>query len=466
MRDGARLAAAIEVLEAVAATDRPADRVLDRYLKDRRYIGGSDRGAIARRVWGVMRRRARLDWWIRKAGKGLQRDARGRVLADVVVSDGLGVGETAALFDGSRHAPVALTGDEGAALRRLAGEPLDHPDMPPAVRAECPNWVWPRMEAVFGPEAEAAVRALGDEASFDLRVNPLAGADREAVIAELAVASVPAAPTPLSPLGLRLDRRRPVDLMPAFRAGRIEVQDEGSQLAAMLVGAAPGQLVVDYCAGAGGKALALAADMANRGRLILYDVSKARLDRAAVRLRRSGVNNAERRHLVDGDKSAKRLAGKADRVLVDAPCTGTGTWRRNPDAKWRYDAGALAEITAGQRMILERAAALVRPGGRLVYVTCSVLTEENEAVVDGFLDETTAFHALPVATVWAETVAARGGPACPGDGRYLRLSPHRHATDGFFVAVLERGYGTGPADTDADTDADAPASDPASATRP
>src|SRR5690606_10387760 len=144
--------------------------------------------------------------------------------------------------------------------------------------------------------------------------------------------------------------------------------------------------------------------------------------------------------------SAKRLAGRADRVLVDAPCTGTGTWRRNPDAKWRYDAEALAEITAGQRLILERAAAMVKPGGRLVYVTCSVLAEENEAIVDGFLAETTAFRALPVAGVWAETIGAGGGPPCPAEGRYLRLAPHRHGTDGFFVAVLERPYGPGPVD--------------------
>ena len=443
MRDGPRLEAAIEVLEAIGATDRAADRVLDRYLKDRRYIGGGDRGAIADRVWGVMRRRARLDWWIRKAGKGLQRDPRGRVLADVALTDRHGVGEIAGLFDGSRHAPSALTRDESDALRRLVDHGLDDPEMPPAVRCECPNWLWPRMEAVFGTDVETAVRALGDGASFDLRINPLVGVNRAAVIAELTTASVPAEPTPMSPVGLRLDRRRPVDRMPAFKEGRIEVQDEGSQLAALLVGARPGQLVIDYCAGAGGKALALAADMANKGRLILYDVSKARLDRAAVRLRRSGVNNAERRPLVDGDKALKRMAGKADRVLVDAPCTGTGTWRRNPDAKWRYDAEALAEITASQRMILERAAAMVKPGGRLVYVTCSVLTDENEAIVDGFLAETTAFRALPVAAVWAETIGANGGPACPADGRYLRLSPHRHGTDGFFVAILERGFGVG-----------------------
>lgn len=447
MRDGPRLAAVIEVLDAIGATDRPADRVLDRYLKDRRYIGSGDRGSIANRVWAVQRRRARLDWWIHKAGKGLQRNARGRVLADVALTDGADVATFAELFDGSRHAPSALTRDESDALRRLVGRSLDHPDMPPAVQAECPNWLWPRMQAVFGDDVELAVRTLGEEATFDLRVNTLAGADRAAVIAELAVASVPAEPTPLSPLGLRLDRRRPVDRMPAFKEGRIEVQDEGSQIAAALVGAQPGQLVVDYCAGAGGKALALAADMANKGRLLLFDISKSRLDRAALRLRRSGANNAERRQLVEGDKSVKRLAGKADRVLVDAPCTGTGTWRRNPDAKWRYDAEALAEITKVQRTVLERAAALVKPGGRLIYVTCSVLTDENESVVDGFLAETTSFKALPIADVWAETVTARGGPACPANGAYLRLSPHRDGTDGFFVAVLERAYSPGSVDS-------------------
>jgi len=447
MRDGARLAAAIEVLEAIDATDRPADRVLDRYLKDRRYIGSGDRGAVANRVWGVLRRRARLDWWVRRAGKGLQRDARGRVLVDVVLGDGADIATVAGLFDGSRHAPATLSREEADALRHLVGRSLEHPEMPAAVRVECPNWLWPRMEALFGAEAEDAARALGAEGGFDLRVNPLAAADRAAVVAELANASIPAVPTPLSPLGLRLDRRRPIDRIPAFQAGRIEVQDEGSQLAAMLVGAAPGQLVVDYCAGAGGKALALAADMANKGRLLLFDISKARLDRAAVRLRRSGVNNAERRQLVDGDKSVKRLAGKADRVLVDAPCTGTGTWRRNPDAKWRYDAEALAEITVTQRSILERAAAMVKPGGRLIYVTCSILTEENEAIVEGFLAETTAFRALPVAEVWAETVAPRGGGDCPADGPWLRLSPHRHGTDGFFVAVLERPVGPASVDS-------------------
>lgn len=435
MRPAGRLAAAIEILEAIDATDRPADRVLDRYIRDRRYIGGGDRSAIAARVWGIYRRRARLDWWIKKAGKGIGRNARGRVLADLVLHDRQDVPGIAEMFDGSRHAPATLAKTESEALRRIVGGALDSEEIPEAVRAECPAWLWPHMETRFGAETTRAVAALGEEAPFDLRVNPLAGASREAVVAALAEEQVPAAPTSLSPLGLRLDRRRPVDRMAAFKSGAIEVQDEGSQLAALLVGAAPGMLVVDYCAGAGGKALAMAAGMENRGRLILYDVSKGRLDRAAVRLRRAGIHNAERRVLGEGEKTVKRLAGKADRVLVDAPCSGTGTWRRNPDAKWRYGADDLAELTQTQRAILERAASLVKPGGRVIYVTCSVLRAENEDVVDGFLAESDRFSVLPVAGVWADTV---GTEPCPATGPYLTLSPHREGTDGFFVAVLER----------------------------
>jgi len=434
MRPAGRLAAAIEILEAIDATDRPADRVLDRYIRDRRYIGGGDRSAIAARVWGIYRRRARLDWWIRKAGKGIGRDARGRVLADLVLHDRQDVPGIAEMFDGSRHAPATLAKTESEALRRIVGAGLDSDDMADPVRAECPAWLWPHMEARFGDAVGPAVAALGEEAPFDLRVNPLAGLDRAAVIASLAEEQVPAVPSALSPFGVRLDRRRPVDRMAVFKSGAVEVQDEGSQLAALLVGAGPGMLAVDYCAGAGGKALAMAAGMQNKGRLVLYDVSKGRLDRAAVRLRRAGIHNAERRVLADGDKSVKRMAGKADRVLVDAPCSGTGTWRRNPDAKWRYGADDLAELTRTQRAILERAASLVKPGGRVIYVTCSVLRAENEDVVDGFLAESDRFSALPVAGVWAETV----GGDCPATGPYLTLAPHREGTDGFFVAVLER----------------------------
>ncbi|MDF1793741.1 MAG: RsmB/NOP family class I SAM-dependent RNA methyltransferase [Thalassobaculaceae bacterium] len=435
MKPAGRLEAAIEILEAIDATNRPADRVLDRYIRDRRYIGGGDRSSIASRVWGVYRRRARLDWWIKKAGKGIGRTGRGRVLADLVLHDHQDVAGIAEMFDGARHSPAILAKAESEALRRIVGGDLNSPEMPDAVRAECPNWLWPHMEARFGTDVDTAVSALGQEAPFDLRVNPLAGMTREAVIASLAEEEIPAVPTALSPFGLHLDRRRPVDRMAVFKSGAVDVQDEGSQLAALLVGATPGMLAVDYCAGAGGKALALAAGMQNKGRLVLFDVSKGRLDRAAVRLRRAGVHNAERKVLAEGDKSVKRLAGKADRVLVDAPCSGTGTWRRNPDAKWRYDGEDLESLTKTQREILERAASLVKPGGRVIYVTCSVLRAENEDVVEGFLAESDRFSVLPMAGVWAEII---GDTPCPTTGPYLTLSPHREGTDGFFVAVLER----------------------------
>ena len=434
MRPASRLAAALEILQTVEETDRPADRVLDRYVRERRFIGGGDRAAIAERVWGVLRRRARLDWWIGQAGKGLGRTARGRVLADLALHDGLDIPAIAELVDGARHAPPALQKLESAALRRIVGNTLDAEEMPEAVRAECPAWLWSAMVERFGDATVEAVAALGTEAPFDLRLNRLSEETRETVIAALAEERITAEPTPLSPLGLRLDRRRPVDRLALFKSGALEVQDEGSQLAALLVGARPGMLAVDYCAGAGGKALAMAADMQNKGRLVLFDVSKGRLDRAAVRLRRAGVHNAERRVLVEGDKSVKRLAGRADRVLVDAPCTGTGTWRRNPDAKWRYGQDDLAALQRTQRSILERAASLVKPGGRVVYVTCSVLQAENESVVDGFLADTDRYRALPIGEVWADAVP---GVPCPSPGPYLTLAPHRDGTDGFFVAVLE-----------------------------
>lgn len=439
MKNAGRIQAAIEALDAILTEHRPADRVLDGYFKARRYIGSGDRAVIQRRVWGVLRRRARLEWGLKTHARGLGRDGRALMLVDLTLGDRLDLSRLAEIFDGARYAPAALVKAETEALRRLTGHPLDDPAMPDPGRFECPTAFWEPMRSVFGDGAIGpALRALGEEAPFDLRLNPLVATDRSAAIAALGQQDILAVPTPLSPLGLRLDRRRPVDRLDLFRSGAIEVQDEGSQIAALLVDARPGMTVVDYCAGAGGKALVLAGTMGNRGRLLLADTAEARLKRAAVRLRRAGVQNAERRVLGGGDKTVKRLAGKAQRVLVDAPCTGTGTWRRNPDAKWRYGAEDLAEIVALQRQILDTAARLVAPGGRLVYVTCSVLREENEAVVEDFLLNSAGFAPAPVAAVWAETVGAMGGGPCPSDAPFLRLTPHEHGTDGFFVAVLER----------------------------
>jgi 16S rRNA (cytosine967-C5)-methyltransferase len=303
--------------------------------------------------------------------------------------------------------------------------------MPEAVRLEVPDWVLPHLQRRFGDALVAEMAALGGEAPLDLRVN-LLKATREAALAALAAEGIEAAPTSLSPWGLRIAGRRPVSTGAAFRNGYVEIQDEGSQLVAVLVGAAPEMRVVDWCAGAGGKTLALAMTMGNRGHIVACDVSAPRLEGAVRRLRRAGVHNVER-HLVEpGDKWAKRRAGSFDRVLVDAPCTGTGTWRRNPDARLRLRAQDLAELLPKQAMILAQAARLVRSGGRLVYATCSLLPEENEAQVDAFIAAHPEFSVIPLARAWT----LPGTP--PGAGPYLALTPRTHDTDGFFAAVLER----------------------------
>jgi 16S rRNA (cytosine967-C5)-methyltransferase len=304
------------------------------------------------------------------------------------------------------------------------------------VRFELPDWLYPHMLARFGDSLAAEMAALSEPAPLDLRVNSLKGT-REDALAALKHEGWEARPTPLSPWGLRIDGRRPVTSGPAFQSGLVEIQDEGSQLIAALTGAKPGMRVVDWCAGAGGKTLALAAMMGNRGQIVACDVSASRLDGAVRRLRRAGANNVER-HLVEpGDKWAKRRAGAFDRVLVDAPCTGTGTWRRNPDARHRLSEQDLLELTRKQSSILDTARALVRSGGRLVYATCSLLPEENEGQVSGFLLRHPDFFLVPLAQAWP---FESGGPfeETAPDGEMLSLTPARNGTDGFFAAVLER----------------------------
>jgi 16S rRNA (cytosine967-C5)-methyltransferase len=262
--------------------------------------------------------------------------------------------------------------------------------MPEPVRLEVPAWVYPKLQAHFGAGLAAELAALVQPPTLDLRVNILKGT-REQARQTLAAQGIEASATPFSPWGLRIAGRRPVTGLPLFRSGLVEIQDEGSQLVAALVDARPGQRVCDYCAGAGGKTLAIAMTMENRGHMVACDVSAVRLEGAVQRLRRAGVHNAERHLLAPGDRWAKRRKDSFDRVLVDAPCTGTGTWRRNPDARRRLTESDLAELLPKQASILGAASGLVRSGGRLVYATCSLLPEENEAQVDAFLARTPAF---------------------------------------------------------------------------
>jgi 16S rRNA (cytosine967-C5)-methyltransferase len=429
---GAQLAAAIDILAAIETGDRPADDVAADYFRRRRYIGAKDRAHVAGHVYAVLRHRAGLDWWIGK--HSVEIDPRTRVLASLELIEGWRPDAVAVCCDGDRFRPARLSCDEERLLRALADRTFRHPEMPRAVANDLPEWLEPYLERVFGTGLEREMAALNAPAPIDLRVN-LLKTDRESACRALVAEGVSADPTPWSPLGLRLHRRVPLASLAAFREGLVEVQDESSQIAALLADARPGMRVVDFCAGAGGKTLALAAGMVNHGKLVACEVSQRRLERAARRLRRAGVTNVERRPLTtERDKWVKRHAGSFDRVFVDVPCLGTGTWRRNPDAKWRMHPEDLAELVERQQQILRSAARLVRPGGRVIYATCSLLREEDEAQAETFLAAEPDFALLPAARAWAATI----GGASPGGEDYLRLTPARHGTDGFLPAIFER----------------------------
>jgi len=417
--NAAQFAPAAELLAAIVGGPTPADRQMDRHFRANPHLGARDRGAIAETVYACLRRLGLPRHLVGVAGPA---DAW---LAVHLLREGL----SARALDALRYRGEGTLAAAALATRLRA---LDPATLPRAVRLDLPDWLLAGLDAqLAAEETEALAAALQRPAPLDLRVNPLK-ADRETVRARLAAEGHALEPTPCSPLGLRRADRAPLFQTAAFRDGLFEVQDEGSQILGLLVEARRRETVVDYCAGAGGKALQLAAQMANTGTVYALDVAAHRLERIRPRLRRAGVDNVQPIAIAGGDDARLgRLHGKADRVLVDAPCSGTGTLRRNPDIKWRpLD---LPALTAGQHAILGAAARLVRPGGRLVYATCSLLREENEDVIAAFLDERPDFRCVPVAQI-----LGRRQVALPATGDYLRLWPHRHGTDGFFAAVLER----------------------------
>jgi 16S rRNA (cytosine967-C5)-methyltransferase len=430
MTQAGRLAAAIDLLAALEAEPRrPADAIATAFFRARRFIGGSDRRAVSDLAWGVVRQRLRLDWHL-----GAAANPRTLLMAQLLLAEGWPPQKLAGHFTGDRFAPAPLTEAEVALVRRLSGRRLIDPTMPEGARLNLPDWALPGLTARFGVDLPAEAAAMEQPAPLDLRVNILAGT-REAALASLAGAGFSATPTRHSPWGLRIEDRQPVSRTDAFMSGLIEVQDEGSQLIALLADARPGMRVADYCAGAAGKTLALAATMANRGHIVACDVSAARLEGAVRRLRRAGVHNAERHLLTAGDKWRKRQGKSFDRVLVDAPCTGSGTWRRNPDARTRTGPDDLAELLTKQAMILAAASELVRPGGRLVYATCSLLPEEDEMQVEAFLRQHADFATLPLDRLWPGLMP---DVPLPCAGPFLSLSPAMQGTDGFFAAVMER----------------------------
>jgi 16S rRNA (cytosine967-C5)-methyltransferase len=413
----------VDALSAILADvfrfDGPADAVLSRFFRQHHGLGSRDRGLIAEAAFFALRRYATLGWMLQPA----QPARAPRLAALVALARQHGID---ALDE------RALRGDANAVRNALA---VDLAHAPTSVSAELPHWLYLELAQQY-PDAEELIEALKSGAPLDLRVNSLL-ATREAVLAELAAHHVEAAPSRYSPDAIRLAGKPGLTQWPMYREGRVEVQDEGSQLIARLVQPKRGEMVVDFCAGAGGKTLALGALMRSSGRLYAFDVNQKRLAGLGPRLRRSGLSNV---HPVairsETDPRVKRLYGKCDRVLVDAPCSGTGTLRRNPELKWRFDQAEVARVNELQRSLLRAAARLLKPGGRLVYATCSLLALENRQVVEHFIADNPQFELVPAAPLLqAQQVkidhAERFAP-------FFVMLPHLHGTDGFFAAVLTR----------------------------
>ena len=410
-----QIEAATEALRLVLKLEHPADSVLHDYFRARPGLGSHDRAFVADAVYGVLRRKRTVDTLAPGASP------RRLLLAYLARLGGFSIRELAS----------ATRPDEQSWLSGVKSQSLEGLSL--AQRAELPDWIVERLHSRFsGPEISALARGLNEPAPLDLRVNTLL-AEREQVRQALAVDAIVAEPTPYSPVGLRVRGRPAINRHPLFLAGAVEVQDEGSQLLGFLLAPRRHDLVVDFCAGSGGKSLMLGALMHSHGRIYAFDVSAARLNRLKPRLKRSGLSNLYPQPIRnENDIRVKRLAGKIDRVLVDAPCSGLGTLRRNPDLKWRQSPRSVEEMKPKQAAILRAAANLVKPGGRLVYATCSLLAEENEDIVAAFLAQRRDFRMLGC----RELLMAQGIDLDTGE--CLQLVPHRHRTDGFFAAAMQR----------------------------
>ncbi len=408
------LHSAAELLQRILGEKMPADRQMEGYFRTHRNMGVRDRGFVAETVYGCLREKR---WLEHVAGNTL--------ILDVVAAYLLTHGYSARALE-----EAGFRGDARGMVERA--RTLDRSTLPLAVRANMPDWLAERLLAQFGEaESLALSLALNQPAPVDLRVNTIK-AKREEVQTRLAQEGFPCEPTPWSPSGLRRRDRVPLFHTQCFKDGLFEVQDEGSQLLALMLEPKRQEMIVDFCAGAGGKTLHIGALMANTGTVYAFDVLAKRLEKLKPRLRRAGLNNVRMVTIShERDARVQRLKGKIDRVLVDAPCSGTGTLRRNPDIKWREI--NLIELTDAQQRILAAAAGLLKPGGRLVYATCSLLREENQDIVEKFLAAHTDFRAVPV----NEIMERRHIPLSMTDDA-LRLFPHVHHTDGFYAVALER----------------------------
>lgn len=432
MKDSARIASSIDLLARINAGCIPMDNTIRDFMAQRRFIGSKDRTAIVERVYRIMRAHARLGWWIAKGG--MPDLSRTRVLADLMLSERPDEERLDALFRDGKYEAGALDAAEKSFAENLYEKELNDPAMPEAVRAECPDWAEEKLRGLFGPAFEAHMLSMIDPAPLDLRVNTVRGTVDEAM-ESLKADKVPVVKTPYSPVALRVEGKPFMSDTKAFRSGLVEIQDEGSQLIGLVCGAKPGMRVLDFCAGGGGKTLVLAAQMQNKGNVVAMDNDSRRLEKGKPRYRKAGVHNVETRSLADEQnrKWLRRQKGAMDVVLVDAPCSSSGTWRRNPDLRWRRYGPDLEAILRMQAEILDKVADKVKPGGRLVYATCSLFPEENERQVEAFIERHPDYAVLPLAEAWEGEASS-----VPNDGPYLRLFPKDHGTDGFFAAILQK----------------------------
>jgi 16S rRNA (cytosine967-C5)-methyltransferase len=430
MTPAARISAAIEVLDDLARRRRPASEALKDWGLSHRFAGSKDRAAIASLVYDTLRRRA-------SSAHVMASDApRALVLGTLALMRGLDLAAIEALCDGGRFAPAPLDAQERERLAQLS---LDN--APAHVAGDFPEWLEEKLAGFFGPDLVAEMQACAARAPVDIRVNTLKS---ERGTLQDALAHLAPIETPYAPFGLRIasgaDGRGPaLQSEPEFVKGLFEIQDEGSQLAALLTGLTAGEQVIDLCAGGGGKTLAMAAMMENRGQIFATDSDKRRLAPIHDRLARAGVRNVQVRTPRGAEDPLADLAGSADCVLVDAPCTGSGTWRRNPDAKWRMRPGSLEQRLNEQRQVLARAGDLVKPGGRIVYVTCSLLPDENDGAITEYLARNPGFSVIAPEQQIARTGLARLVEHVRFASHGVQFTPHRTGSDGFYIAVLQHG---------------------------
>jgi len=430
MRHAAQLQATIELLDEISETRYPADRIMSQYFKQRRYIGSKDKAAISENLYTVLRNRLSYEFLLERADLG----KHSRVLVALLAK--LSGNDIYELFDGERYSPRRLRQPQ---LEKFESMDCSLDAAPLHVRLNVPEWIAAKLRVALGDRFEAEMLATNERASTDIRVNTLKSSVDQ-VKQVLSTVGYVAHKTELSPWAIRFEGRAALFGLDAFKQGWFEVQDEGSQLLALLSGVKPGDKVVDFCAGAGGKTLAMAAMMQNKGTIYACDVHTKRLEQLSKRAKRAGVHNV-RSHVLtsEHDKWVKQHRELADVVLIDAPCTGTGTWRRSPDSRWNLTQQSLDNLVELQQSIMQSAQRLVKPGGRLLYATCSLLEEENEQQVERFLEKNTEFSAATIAL--PKTLAANRDRISLNSNQ-VRTFPELTGTDGFFAATLVKNAGS------------------------